>query len=237
MGIFIKGLRKCSDDQFNFHLSNGEILNYRKSVSNRDNYYLTNTHGPNNSLFSKLGFTTLSKNAFVSKIVGYEAKCSWPEVKSEKDLMRVINALCAYNNPEYTIKEDFIVEDYPILPSEILSFYRESNRVVMFEEIGTKYNLHNRKDGTSTYWWYNVKGNNDHIFDMLKISDKNKWVENILGYKIQYGVSSGDFPESKTKEDAYKVMNAPIAEYIKQFQPKTTTKTTSYEIKLCRKKS
>lgn len=239
--IYIKELRKPSDDQFNFHLSNGEILKYKKTTSSEDRYYLTNPSGPNHLLFHKLGFVYDEKNKFVSKIVGYDAQHSWPEVKSEEDLMKVINALCEYNNPTYTIKKDFIVEDYPVLPSEVRSFYSEDKKDVTFKELNVTYELH---PTTSGIWWDPIDKTGEkkesYIFIQLKIKDKNKWVEKILGYRPCGGTGEFAFPEAKTKEDAYKVMDALIAEYIKQFKPKTTIKTNSYgdsKIELRRKKA
>lgn len=235
--IYIKELRKPSDDQFNFHLSNGEILKYKKTASSEDRYYLTNPSGPNHLLFHKLGFDSIKKNKFVSKIVGYDAPYSWPEVKSEEDLMKVINALCEYNNPTYTIKKDFIVEDYPVLPSEVFSFYSVDKKVVTFKESRFEFGLF---EGTNRFYWYSkTEDPNNKIFNFLGISDKNAFVDRIVGYKSN-GTSPNAFPEVKTKEDAYKVMDALIAEYIKQFKPKTTIKTNSYgdsKIELRRKKA
>lgn len=238
MGIYIKELRKPTDDQFDFHLSNGDILRYKKARPDADRYYLTNPYGPNQLLFDKLGFVNDEKNKFVSKIVGYDANYAWPEVKSEKDLMRVINALCAYNNPKHCLKTDFIVEDYPVLPSEVLSFYNKDKTRVTFEEFEFTYVLYPSADRV---WWSNVSGGeNSEIFKRLAIKNKNKWVSDIVGYTLGRGVSDTSFPEVKTKEDAYKVMDALIAEYIKQFKPKTTIKTNSYgdsKIELRRKKA
>lgn len=235
--IYIKELRKPSDDQFNFHLSNGEILRYKKTASSEDRYYLTNPGGPNHLLFDKLGFVNDEKNKFVSKIVGYDAQYLWPEVKSEEDLMKVINALCEYNNPKYHLKADFIVEDYPVLPSEVLSFYNTDKKVVTFKESRLEFGLF--KNDSRFYWYSKTGTTNNEIFNFLGISDKNAFVDRIVGYKSG-GTSPNAFPEVKTKEDAYKVMDALIAEYIKQFKPKTTIKTNSYgdsKIELRRKKA
>lgn len=236
--IYIKELRKPSDDQFNFHLSNGEILKYKKTASSEDRYYLTNPSGPNHLLFDKLGFVYDEKNKFVSEIVGYDAQYAWPEVKSEEDLMKVINALCEYNNPEYHLKADFIVEDYPVLPSEVRSFYSNDKKDVTFKELNVTYELY---PTTSGIWWSPIdktEGKREsYIFTQLKIKDKNKWVEKILSYRPCGGTGELAFPKAKTKEDAYKVMDALIAEYIKQFKLKTKVNYGDSKIELRRKKA
>lgn len=93
----------------------------------------------------------------------------------------------------------------------------------------------------SVFWWKPSNSvEESFIFDSLKIKEKNKWVKNIQGYEPSGGTDKISFPESKTKGDAIKVMDALIAEYIKQFQPKTTIKTNSYgdsKIELRRKKA
>lgn len=229
--IYIKELKPLPDNYFDFYLSNGEILKYRKTVSSStDKYYLNNLKGINNSLFNRLGFIDDEKDKFVSKIVGYECRGDWPEVKSEKDLIRVIHALCAYNNPKSS-KVDSIIEDYPIL-----SFYNTDKTVVTFKELNVNYYL---QSGNSYWWTTSDVRNENYIFTQLKITDKNKWVKNIQGYYITE--DEDYFPASETKEDAYKVMDSLIEEYIRQqFKPKTTIKTNSYgdsKIELRRKKA
>ena len=74
--------------------------------------------------------------------------------------------------------KDFIVEDCPILPSEVSLFYNASKTEVTFKELDVVYHLHT---ATSGLWWY-PKDETDtkkesYIFTQLKIKDKNKWVE------------------------------------------------------------
>lgn len=235
--IYIKELRKPSKDQFDFYLSNGEILKYRKISSCSTYYYYLTTSTCNSKLFKELGI--VDKNTFAEEILGYKCQGDWPEAKSEEDLLKLIDALCKYNNPKYTIKKDFIVEDYPVSPSEVISFYNADKTEVTFKELNVTYEIYIL---TNKVWWkptiYSTHEN--FIFKSLKIKDKNKWVENIQGYNLKGGTGTYGFPESKTKEDAIKVMDALIAEYIKQFKPKTTIKTNSYgdsKIELRRKKA
>jgi hypothetical protein len=238
MSTYIKSYKYLNDENIRFELDTGEIFNYRYTKYNRENiHYLANKEGMNSRLFTKLGISDPYK--WAEDVLGYRlCDNGWPEAKSKDDLLKLIDALCKYNNPKFTTKADFIVEDYPVLPSEVLSFYNGDKTRVTFEKFEFTYVLY---PATDRIWWSNVSGGgNSEIFNKLKIKDKNKWVKDIVGYSLETGLADGSFPEVKTKEDAYKIMDALIAEYIKQFQPKTTIKTNSYgdsKIELRRKKA
>lgn len=62
------------------------------------------------------------------------------------------------------------------------------------------------------YFLYRTKGNNDRIFCILGIGDKNSFVKKIVGYD-----TTGAFPEVKSKEDLLKVIVALDGECIKKF--------------------
>lgn len=237
MDIYIKDFKWVDDNHITFTLSDETSLKYSLQISCSTNLYYLSIRGGNYKLFNKLGIE--NKNTFAEKVLGYKCEGDWPEVKSVEDLKKVIDALLKYNNPKYCIKEDFIVEDYPVLPSEVLSFYNEDRTEVTFEKLKVNYILY--KSSMNVFWWKPSNSvEESFIFDSLKIKEKNKWVKNIQGYEPSGGTSRLSFPESITKEDAYKVMDALIAEYIKQFQPKTTIKTNSYgdsKIELRRKKA
>lgn len=241
MDTYIECYKWESDDNIRFELNTGKILNYefKQYADGSARYYLRNKGTElNRVLFDYLDIEDPYK--WTKDIVGYAITSGgWPEVRSKEDVKKTIDALLKYNNPEYTIKKDFIVEDDPILPSEVLSFYNADKTEVTFKEFDVTYYLYL----SSGIWWCpkytSAAREESYIFTQLKIKDKNKWVENILGYKPTGDTGELAFPEAKTKADAYKVMDAIIAEYIKQFKPKTTIKTNSYgdsKIKLRRKK-
>lgn len=239
MSVFIESYTWENDKSIVFLLSNNVKHVYRFRILNNLSIYLSNRTGPNNALFTSLGIE--DPYAWSQKIVGYRLNNGgWPEVKSKGDLMKVIDALLKYNNPKYAIKQDFIVEDDPILPSEVIPFYKADTREVTFKELNVDYYLY---EVAKKVWWapkYNTTTKSEikesYIFTQLKIKDKNKWVENIQGYTPPGGLGENDFPESKTKEDAYKVMDALIAEYIKQFKLKTKVNYGDSKIELRRKK-
>jgi hypothetical protein len=240
MSTYIKSYKYLNDENIRFELDTGEIFNYRYRKYNRETiHYLSNKEGMNSRLFTELGISDPYK--WAEDVLGYRlCNGGWPEAKSQDDLLKLIDALCKYNNPESTsIKKDFTVEDYPVLPSEVLSFYNEDKTKVKFYSLNVTYEIYILKD---RIWWKPTECaiKENFIFESLKIKDKNKWVESIQSYKPSAGTDEIAFPESKTVEDAYKVMDALIAEYIKQFQPKTTIKTNNYgdsKIELRRKKA
>lgn len=239
MSTYIKSYKYLNDDNIRFELDTGKIFNYEyRKYDLEDKCYLANKEGLNYQLFIELGIS--DPYGWAEDVLGYRlCNGGWPEAKSKEDLLKLIDALCKYNNPKYCIKEDFIVEDYPVLPSEVLSFYNEDKTKVKFYSLSVTYEIFILKD---RIWWRPTNGTIDEnfIFKKLKIEDKNKWVKNVQGYEPISGITETTFPESTTVEDAYKVMDALIAEYIKQFQPKTTIKTDSYEdskIELRRKKA
>lgn len=225
MSTYIKSYKYLNDENIRFELDTGKIFNYRyRKYSEKNQHYLANKEGLNYELFIALGI----KNPYewAEDILGYRlCDTGWPEAKSKEDLLKLIDALLKYNNPKYCLQED-----YPIL-----SFYNIDKTVVTFKELNVHYYLHS---GNSYWWTTSDFKNENYIFTQLKITDKNKWIKNIQGYYITD--DEDYFPASETKEDAYKVMDALIAEYIKQFQPKTTIKTNSYgdsKIELRRKKA
>ena len=240
MDTYIEDYKWESDTNIQFRLSNGKVLKYEyvKPSCESCRHYLRNINGDfNRKLFDYLGIEDPYK--WVENVVGYEiGRCGWPEVKSKADVKITVGALLEYNNPKYTIKKDFIVDDYPALPSEVASFYSKDKTEVIFKELDVTYHLHTTSSGI---WWHpNAEVNTRHenyIFTQLKIKNKNKWVEDILGYRPGGGIGELAFPEAKTKEDAYKVMDALIAEYIKQFKLKTTVNYGDSKIKLRRKKA
>lgn len=67
-------------------------------------------------------------------------------------------------------------------------------------------------EGTHLHFLNNTKGNNDEIFHILGIGDKNSFVEKIVGYDVR-----GSFPEVRSKEDLLKVIVALDGECIKKF--------------------
>lgn len=67
-------------------------------------------------------------------------------------------------------------------------------------------------EGVNQYFLNNTRGNNDEIFYILDIGDKNSFVEKIVGYH-----TPGGFPEVRSKEDLLKVIIALDGECIKKF--------------------
>lgn len=239
MSTYITHYKWITDENIEFKLNTGKVFNYKyKKYSSEERYYLHYDKGLNNTLIRELGIA--DPYEWAETVLGYKlCDNGWPEAKSKDDLLKLITSLCKFNNPKYCIKEDFIVEDYPVLPSEVLSFYNEDKNEVTFKDLNITYILY--KSVQNIFWWKPLIGiDESFIFKSLKIKDKNKWVKDIQGYELSAGTTKTAFPESKTKEDAYKVMDALIAEYIKQFQPKTTIKTNNYgdsKIELRRKKA
>lgn len=238
MSKYITHYEWVNDEELEFQLNTGEIFDYRyKKAAFEERHYLQYNEGLNNTLITTLGIKDPYK--WAEDVLGYSLNYEgWPEAKSKEDLLKLIDALCKYNNPKYIIKEDFIVEEYPVLTSEINSFYSADNTEVTFEKLNLKYALTPCRSGR--IWWYATLGEaNSSIFTLLKIKNKSKFVQNIVKY-VPSNDGPSTFPEVKTVEDAYKVMDALIAEYIKQFQPKTTIKTNNYgdsKIELRRKKA
>ena len=67
-----------------------ETLHYKVSAGS-PKHYLYNTQGDNNKIFDILDIR--SKYSFIYNIVGYNTTGDFPELKSEKDLLKVIIAL------------------------------------------------------------------------------------------------------------------------------------------------
>lgn len=78
-----------------------------------DPYFITLFEPLNDNIFIRLGIN--NKNEFVSNIVGYKTSGCWPEVKSQSDLEKVLNALLKYNMEEKEVKieipEGYIIDE------------------------------------------------------------------------------------------------------------------------------
>ena len=78
-----------------------------------DPYFITLFEHLNEAVFIKLGIN--NPNKFVSNIVGYKTYGCWPEVKSQADLEKVLNALLKYNMEEKEVKieipEGYIIDE------------------------------------------------------------------------------------------------------------------------------
>ena len=238
MDTYIEYYNWESNNNITFKLSTGKLITYEfRQYSNKsDRYYLRNTSSElNRVLFDDLGIE--NPYQWAENILGYRLNnTGWPEARSKEDIKKTIDALLKYNNPKYTVKKDFIVEDYPILPSQVRSFYSDDKKDVTFKELNVTYRLHPTE---SSAWWSpkdDIERKESYIFTQLKIKDKNKWVEKILGYRPCGDTGETAFPEAKTKADAYKVMDAIIAEYIKHFKLKTKVNYGDSKIELRRKK-
>lgn len=79
-----------------FHFDDGTVYTGRVvTYSALASVFITLHHYSNYALFAKLGIT--NPNKFVKDIVGYSVCGGWPEVRSEEDLRKVLEALLKVN--------------------------------------------------------------------------------------------------------------------------------------------
>ena len=85
-----------------FKMNDGAI--YDGKVTQNDGYFVNMYTVANDHVFKELG---LEANIFVENIVGYDAFGIWPEVKTLKDLNKVLDSLLKFNK---SIIQEEIVE-------------------------------------------------------------------------------------------------------------------------------